>query len=152
MKVLIDSSTLIAAMLPDHVHHGAAHAWLTCAKAGTVEFLVSGHSVAEVYSVLTRLPRTPRITPDEACRMLNENVCSCAETVTLGGAEYVSLIDELSKRGIGGGLVYDAIIAKAAELAQADQLVTLNDGHFQRVWPGGAGRIVNPLSVSPPAP
>ena len=34
MKVLLDSSTLIAAMLPDHVHHQPAHAWLAQAKLG----------------------------------------------------------------------------------------------------------------------
>jgi len=32
MKVLLDTSTLIAAMLPDHVHHQTAHAWLSQAK------------------------------------------------------------------------------------------------------------------------
>lgn len=57
MKVLLDSSTLIAAMLPDHVHHGPAHAWLSQAKAGTFELVASGHSLAEVYAVMTTLPR-----------------------------------------------------------------------------------------------
>ncbi|MSQ93492.1 MAG: PIN domain-containing protein [Gemmataceae bacterium] len=66
MRALLDSSTLIAAMLPDHVHHSPAHAWLSQAKLGTFEFVVSGHSLAEVYSVLTRLPRTPPITAAEA--------------------------------------------------------------------------------------
>jgi len=27
MKAMLDTSTLIAAMLPDHVHHLEAHAW-----------------------------------------------------------------------------------------------------------------------------
>jgi predicted nucleic acid-binding protein len=37
MKVLLDSSVLVAALLPDHVHHGGAHAWLTQAKLGTFD-------------------------------------------------------------------------------------------------------------------
>ena len=63
MKALLDSATLIAAMLPDHVHHPDAYPWLARGKAGAFEFFVSGHSLAEVFSVLTRLPRTPRIGP-----------------------------------------------------------------------------------------
>src|SRR5262245_45159034 len=112
MKVLLDTATLIAAMLPDHVHHAAAHPWLANGKAGAFEGVVSGHSIAEVYSVLTRLPRTPPITPAEAWQLLQENVLSWATIVTLSSSDYSSLMAELSKRGIGGGIVYDAIIAR----------------------------------------
>ena len=36
MKTLLDSATLIAAMLPDHVHHPDAYPWLARGKAGGV--------------------------------------------------------------------------------------------------------------------
>jgi predicted nucleic acid-binding protein len=150
MKALLDSATLIAAMLPGHVHHADAYPWLARGKAGAFEFFVSGHSLAEVYSVLTRLPRTPRIGPAEAWRLLEENVISSASLITLSGSDYAALIAELSQRGVIGGTVYDAVIAKAAELAQVDRLITINDAHFLQVWPGGAGRIASPLSVAPP--
>lgn len=150
MKVLLDSSTLIAAMLPDHVHHHAGYAWLSQAKAGAFEFVVSGHSLAEIYSVLTRMPRTPRISPAEAWQLLADNVTSVAQIVTLTGADYVALVRQLSKQGVAGGPVYDAIIAKAAELAQADQLVTLNEAHFLKAYPSIASRLVNARSVTPP--
>jgi predicted nucleic acid-binding protein len=150
MKVLLDTATLIAAMLPDHVHHADAYPWLAQGKSGALEFLASGHSVAEVYSVLTRLPRMPRIGPADARKLLEENVTSRARLITLSGSDYTALIAELSQRGVIGGAVYDAVIAKAAELAQVDRLVTLNEAHFLRVWPGGAGRIVSPLSAAPP--
>jgi len=152
MKVLLDPSVLIAALLPDHVHHGASHAWLTQAKRGTFEYVVSGHSLAEVYSVLTRLPRTPPILPADAWRLLQENVISCAKIVTLSDSAYVDLLKELSQRGISGGAVYDAIIAKAAELAQVDRLLTINEAHFHRVWPVGSSKIISPLLVAVPTP
>ena len=63
MKVLLDTSVLVSAMLPDHVHHAHSQPWLERAKAGAFEAVISGHSLAELYSVLTRLPRTPRIGP-----------------------------------------------------------------------------------------
>ena len=150
MKVLLDSATLIAAMLPDHVHHPDAYPWLAQGKAGVFEFFASGHSLAEVYAVLTRLPRTPRISPADAWSLLEENVTSCANLIALSGSQYALLIAELSQRGVMGGTVYDAVIAKAAELAEVDRLVTLNEAHFQRVWPSGASRIVSPLSAAPP--
>jgi predicted nucleic acid-binding protein len=150
MKVLTDTTTLIAAMLPDHVHHAACFPWLAQAKARTFEFFASGHSLAEVYAVLTRLPRRPPISPAEAWRLLQENVTSCATIVTLSATDYATLIEELSRRGIVGGVVYDAVIAKAAELAKVDRLVTLNEAHFQQVWPSGASRIVSPLAFAPP--
>jgi predicted nucleic acid-binding protein len=61
MKALLDTSTLIAAMLPDHVHHADALPWLAQAKSGAFEFVCSAHSLAELCAILTRLPRTPRI-------------------------------------------------------------------------------------------
>jgi predicted nucleic acid-binding protein len=151
MKALLDSSTLIAGMLTDHVHHAPAHAWIVQAKNGAYEFVVSGHSLAEVYSVLTRLPRIPQISPADAWQLVKDNVTSCATIITLQDRDYVALIEELSLKGLSGGLVYDAIIAKAAELSKVDTLVTLNEAHFMRVWPTGAAKIVSPLSTSPPA-
>src|SRR5262245_21079345 len=102
-------------MLPDHVHHASAYPWLSRAKAKTFEFVVSAHSLAEIYAVLTRLPRSPRIEPDEALRLIRENIFSCAIPVSLSGDDYVAMIEALSNQRVAGGPVYDAVIAKAAE-------------------------------------
>jgi hypothetical protein len=69
---------------------------------------------------------------------------------SLSGAEYALLIEELARTGIMGAAVYDAVIARVAELAAADLLVTLNVADFQRVWPAGAARVVSPQTHSPP--
>ena len=82
--------------------------------------------------------------------MLQENVVSCATVVALSASDYTTLLEELSQRNIRGGAVYDAVIAKAAELADVDQLVTLNERHFVQVWPAGAERIISPVSTTPP--
>lgn len=150
MKALLDTSTLIAAMLPDHVHHGVAVPWLSQAKNGAFEFVSAAHSLAETYAVLTRLPRTPPIGPEEAWRLIQENVTSCARQHALSGVEYVALIELLAKNSVSGGAVYDALIARVADLAGVDYLVTLNVADFQRVWPAGAGRIVSPQTQGPP--
>lgn len=150
MKALLDTSTLIAAMLTDHVHHAHALPWLSQAKSGAFEFICSGHSLAELYAVLTRLPRVPTIGPDEALRLIQENVTAVARVHSLSSDEYAKLVESLAKNTIRGGAVYDAIIACVAELTGVDYLVTLNVADFQRVWPAGAARIVSPQSHSPP--
>ncbi|MCI0378547.1 MAG: PIN domain-containing protein [Gemmataceae bacterium] len=150
MKALLDTSTLIAAMLPDHVHHAHALPWLSQAKSGAFEFVCSGHSLAEIYAVLTRLPRTPPIGPDEALRLIQENVSSHARVYSLSSDEYALLIGVLAQNRVIGAAVYDAVIARVGELTSVDYLVTLNVADFQRVWPAGAARIVSPETHSPP--
>lgn len=150
MRVLLDSSTLIAAMLPDHPHHEPCRAWLSRAGVGSLEFFVAGHSVAEVFSVLTRLPRTPRISPDEARELIQENMLRRAQVVAITADDYAALVDELAQRSLAGGIVYDAIVARSAALARVDWLVTLNVRDFQRVWVSPAGQVISPLLVRPP--
>jgi len=150
MKALLDTSTLIAAMLPDHVHHAHALPWLSQAKGGAFEFVCSGHSLAEIYAVLTRLPRTPPIGPDEGLRLIQENVIRHARVYSLSSDEYALLIELLVRNRVTGAAVYDAIIARVGELTAVDYLVTLNVADFQRVWPAGAARIVSPQTHPPP--
>jgi predicted nucleic acid-binding protein len=150
MRALLDTSTLIAAMLPDHIHHAHALPWLSRAKSGAFEFVCSGHSLAEIYAVLTRLPRTPTIGPDEALRLIQENVTAHARVQSLSGGEYALLIEWLAQNRIAGAAVYDAVIARVGELTAVDYLVTLNVADFQRVWPAGAARIVSPHTHPPP--
>ena len=69
----------------------------------------------------------------EAAEMLQENVTSYAKLVTLAADDYAALIPKLSQRGVIGGAVYDAVIARAAEIAQVDCLVTLNEAHFRQL-------------------
>jgi predicted nucleic acid-binding protein len=149
MRVLLDTSVLVSGMLSDHVQHAQTQPWLATAKGGAFEAVVSGHSLAELFAVLTRLPRIPRITPAEALQMIQQNLASYTR-VSLSAADYWQLVDDLAQLGVAGGAVYDGVIAKAAELAQVDLLLTLNVRHFQRIWPNGASRVVSPLAMPPP--
>jgi predicted nucleic acid-binding protein len=56
MKVLFDTSALVAAMVEGHPRHEQAWPWLQQAKAGKVQGVVAAHSLAELYAVLTVLP------------------------------------------------------------------------------------------------
>jgi len=40
--------------------------------------------------------------------------------------------------------LYDALIAKVAKKAKVERLITLNTGHFKRVWPEDKKVIIAP--------
>ena len=141
MKVLFDTSVLVAAMVAAHPAHARALPWLSRAKKGEVVYSVGAHSLAELYAVLSRLPPTPRLTPEAAARLIHDNVETHATVVTLSASDYNLTIKRLAERGLAGGQVYDALIARAAEKCGADRLLTLDPEDFRRVWPEGLNRI-----------
>lgn len=101
---------------------------------------MAAHSLAETYSTLTRMPPPDRLSPAVAWDSIQRNLPHF-ELVTLTEAEVVAVIADLVSRNIGGGQVYDALIAAVARKAQVDILRTFNDDHFRRVAPDLAQRI-----------
>jgi len=144
MKVLFDTSVLVAAVLAAHPAHARAANWLRKATSGEVGYLVAAHTLAELFAVLTRLPTAPRISPESAYRLVEQNVASRAEVVALDAADYRTLLQRWANLGVAGGAAYDGLIARAAEKAKVDQLLTLNVDHFRRVWPEGLSVIASP--------
>ncbi len=144
MRVLFDTSVLVAAMVQAHARHQDARPWLERALAGDIDFLVSAHTLAELFSVLTGLPTSPRTTPGTARRLIRENVEHPASIVPLTARDYAAVLNDMGELGLSGGVVYDALIARAARKASADRLLTLNPDDFRRVWPDGTDAITGP--------
>ena len=144
MRVLFDTSVLVAALLQSHPRHERSLPWLQRAQNGAITLLVAGHTLAELYSVLTTLPVKPRLSPSIVWRLVHENVEAMAEIVSLSEADYLSTLERLSQRGMAGGIIYDALIARAAEKAEAELLLTWNESHFRRAWPEGEAVISSP--------
>jgi predicted nucleic acid-binding protein len=137
MRVLFDTSVLVAGIVEAHALHERAFGWLKRARAGEIEVLLAAHTVAELYAVLTALPVRPRIGPAAARGLVRESTEAAAEIVTLSASDYDRTIERLARLGIGGGAVYDALIARAAEKSGVERLVTLDERDFLRVWPEG---------------
>lgn len=144
MRILLDTSTLIAAMVEGHPAHTLALPWLQRVKAKTDIGLVAAHSLAELYAILTKLPVTPRISPAVALQLIQRNVLETCEVVALAAGDYVTLLDHLAGLELAGGVVYDAMLLHAAWKAGVEQVVTLNAHDFRRVYPALADRIVSP--------
>lgn len=73
-KVLFDTSVLVATLVKPHSAHARAFSWLKKAKSGEIAMIVSSHTLAETYAVLTTLPVSPRITPDISWRLIQEDI------------------------------------------------------------------------------
>jgi predicted nucleic acid-binding protein len=144
MKVLLDTSVLVAALVRAHPRHAEARSWIARALAGEVTVVLAAHTLAELHATLTTLPVRPRISPQTAARLRDDNLPESTEIVTLDVADYRVVLDRVAELGLAGGVIYDVLIARAAESARVDRLVTLNEHHFHRAWPEGRERITAP--------
>jgi predicted nucleic acid-binding protein len=61
--------------------------------------------------------------------------------VALPGSAYGALVRRLAGDGIGGGRIYDAIIAESARRGRATTLLTFNPRHFDPP-PAGVAIVV----------
>jgi len=133
MRIVFDTSVLVAALVQPHPMHHRAFPWLKQAKAHEIDMIISSHTLAELYAVLTTLPVSPRISPDIAWRLIDENIVKVASIVSLKSSDYITVIKELRDAGLSGGIVYDILIVQSALKSNADNLLTFNVSDFERL-------------------
>lgn len=144
MRILLDTSILVAAIVEAHPAHEQGFPWLKRVTSGRDKGLVAAHSLAELYAILTTLPVHPPISPSDAQQLIKHNVTERLEIVFLSDRDYIQVIEHLAALGIVGGATYDALILRAAANAKVDLVVTLNEKDFQRVYPNLADKILAP--------
>jgi predicted nucleic acid-binding protein len=125
---------MIAALLPRHQSHSACFTQLQAAQSGQIQGYLSTHSLAELYSVITRMPIQPRISP-QATNTLLDRCLQYLSAVPLEVADYKAAIAQMTALNLPGGGIFDALIAQAALKTSADRILTLNPGHFTRLDP-----------------
>jgi predicted nucleic acid-binding protein len=134
---LLDTSAVVAALMPAHPRHAWARPYFGVEGAS-----VCAHTLAELYAVLTGSPQF-RVSPEGATRTV-EALAAHLKVVPLEPVMYIRATQRLAGLGVGGGAIYDALIAEAALGAGAEQLVTLNAKHFVRLGEDVALRTVTP--------
>jgi len=107
VTVAVDTSVAIPLLVRSHQHHLAVARWWK-----GQDIALSGHALAETYSVLTRLPGDARLDPADAAHLLNVRF---AAPMILSGKRARAVPDILSRLSIAGGAVYDALVALAAQ-------------------------------------
>ncbi|QYX30956.1 type II toxin-antitoxin system VapC family toxin [Sphaerospermopsis torques-reginae] len=132
MKVLFDTSVLVAAFVISHPKHSVCFSWLKSAESRKIQGFISTHSLAETYSVITRLPIQPRLTPEQAQQIILD-ISQYLEAIPLLSNDYQTAIAQMAHLNLPGGGIFDALIAQAAIKAKVDVLLTLNPNHFNRL-------------------
>jgi predicted nucleic acid-binding protein len=135
MSVFLDTSVLVSAVIKQHVAHERAFAVLERIQNKKDEGVISTHSLAEMYAVLTKLPPPYRHTPEQALLSIEDNVLKYFKTVGLAGSEYAALLREAAAIRLQGGTIYDALLLKTATKADPETIYTLNLKHFQAIAP-----------------
>lgn len=135
MKVYIDSSVLVSAIMKEHESGPLCRAVLKHSFSVENQHVIHEHGVLEAFSVLTRMPRPHRTPPGLAKESLD---------FYLGKIKVVSTYSQLSseflktalEREAWGGTTYDLRHILVAEEEEVDQILTLNEKHFRRLWRG----------------
>lgn len=144
IRVLPDTSVLFPALWKEHENHESAVRWLEAVRRQACSFVLSSHSVVELFSVMTRHPATRHIASHEVWQVIETTLLPDVTLVPLAPEQIVAKLRWCGANGLSGGILYDAIVAVAAEVAQVDLLLTYNPKHFLRVWPTAVGRIQSP--------
>lgn len=144
MNYFLDTNVLVAACLTDHEHHARSVPIVQMVHDGRANGFVSGHSLLEAHSILTRLPRAPRISPVQTATLISVNFLQHFAVTTLTGKEYGDLCQKLGREGIIGGRSYDLLHLACAEKCQADRIFTFNVTHFSDLAPHLRNKIAAP--------
>lgn len=106
-RLAFDTSAAVPLLLRSHAAHTAVVQFL-----GKQQAMLTAHSLAETYAVLTRLRGDARVAPDDAVRLLRANF---AEVLVLKPSTMRTLPAVLAPLGIVGGAVYDGLVALTAK-------------------------------------
>lgn len=108
-ELALDTSVTIAHLLRSHPQHAMVRRRLAGLRP-----LLTAHSLAETYSVLTRLPGDARLSPADAIALIDANYPA---VLPLQPEIAVRAHAVLQEHGVAGGAVYDGLVALAARAA-----------------------------------
>jgi toxin FitB len=108
-RLAFDTSAAVPLLLRSHIAHESVRS-----RARGREAVLTAHSLAETYSVLTRLPGDARVRPLDAARLLEAGFVDVLE---VPAGELAVLPRVLAPLGIAGGAVYDALVGLASRAA-----------------------------------
>ena len=142
--IALDTSAIIALLCGWHEQHNHIESYLEKRLDAGAALVVPAPALIEAYSVMTRLPGSQRIAPQNALELLQTNFRELARVVALTAADYWTLLDGAPASQIYGGHTYDAVIMACARKADANTLLTFNPKHFLPLS-DGAIRVLSVL-------
>ncbi len=141
MKTFFDTSVLVPVFYGDHQHHAAS---MDCFLRFNKKQACCGvHSLAEVYSSLTRMPGKHPISGEQAMLFLND-IRERLTIVPLDEEDYFLAMEGAASAGVVGGAIYDALLAHCALKAKAEVIYTWNLKHYGQFGSEAAKRVRTP--------
>jgi predicted nucleic acid-binding protein len=141
VKVFLDTSILIAAQDAEHPHFLPSFPLVVAATPDTTA--CAAHTLAEIYSVLSRLRGTKRKRPEFASLLVDQMI-ERMTVVALTVNEYATTIHSAAKFQHAGGKIFDALLLACARKVNAEIIYTWNMKDFRAIAPDLAERIVTP--------
>src|SRR5258705_10420101 len=131
MSVFIDTSVILAVLIDlgpqsatsQSLMHGVAEKRIQDAAT-------AWHCCLEFFSVATRLPPEFRVTPSDACLLLQEEVFARFSVHDLPVTGRFPMLQAAARDGVAGGRIYDTHIAETARAAASTVIVTDNRRPF----------------------
>jgi predicted nucleic acid-binding protein len=127
MKAFFDTSVLVPVFYGDHIHHQPSLDLFIRFNRSNAS--CGAHSLAEVYSTLTRMPGRDRVSAEQAMLFIG-SIRDRLSVVALTANEYADALETFSELGIVGGAIYDALLARCAIKAKAEVIYTWNLRHY----------------------
>jgi predicted nucleic acid-binding protein len=127
MKAFFDTSVLVAVFYGDHIHRRASLKRFIQFDRATA--CCGAHSLAEVFSTLTRMPGKHRISGEQAMLFIG-SIRERLSVIALSADEYADAIEVSAGLGIVGGGIYDAMLAHCAIKAKAEVIYSWNGRHY----------------------
>jgi predicted nucleic acid-binding protein len=141
MKAFLDTSVLVPVFYGDHAHHLASlELFIQFNKSSGC---CGAHSLAEVYSTLTRMPGKHRLSGAQTMLFIGD-IRERLSVVSLTGDEYAEALEASSALGIVGGGIYDAMLAYCAIKAGAETIYSWNIRHYAQCGPDVTQRLRTP--------
>jgi predicted nucleic acid-binding protein len=140
MIEFFDTTVLVAAMLEDEKHHQVCAETLDNAQDG----YAATHSLAECYATLTGGRLGLQLSPQDAAKLIRQDVHDRLALVSISPSEYMRLVELAGPVGARGGAVYDLLLLACARKAKAERIYTLNRRHFAALAPDLATQIAAP--------
>lgn len=137
VRIGLDSSYVIARVCDWHEQHDRTLRSYEHWIQRSAQMIVPAHAILESYAVLTRIPAPHRLPPEIARQTLEENFGRTALITGVRSESIWKTIASLSRLGLGGGRIYEAVIASSAAEGGSTDLLTWNAKHFGPIAPPG---------------
>ncbi len=144
MRVLFDTSAVIALLIKNHDHHSAINKTYINLRSQNADFYIANHTIAELFRNLTSGRDYLNYTPKQTKEIIHTTVLEEFKLVNLDARDYIEVLDWMAAFNLSGAIVYDALISKAASTINAVYLVTFNAKDFQRLSLENGAELIIP--------